>query len=279
MSGYYDQNMRYLDANVRILTELIQEQIQEYIYYEASNMETVRGLLQGKREDAVKISIFMLFLAAAMTLISNYIISKSIARPIQNLCKSIELVAKGNFTTRAVNNNEDEISILTASFNSMVGQIGNLVDNIKEEQKNLRVTELKLLQAQINPHFLYNTLDTIMWLAEDNRNEEVVSMVTSLSDFFRNILSEGRDFILVREEEAHIKSYLEIQQFRYHDILEYEINIPKEVEEYTILKLTLQPLVENALYHGIKNKRGMGKIKVHAVELKRSEERRVGKER
>lgn len=130
------------------------------------------------------------------------------------------------------------------------------------EQRNLKVTELKLLQAQINPHFLYNTLDAIIWLAEAEEKEHVVRMVTSLSDFFRTTLSKGRDYVSIRDEETHIKSYLQIQQFRYRDILEYEIRIPEELYDCQILKLTLQPLVENALYHGLKNKRRLGHISV-----------------
>ena len=130
------------------------------------------------------------------------------------------------------------------------------------EQLNLRATELKLLQAQINPHFLYNTLVTIVWLAEAGKKEEVVWMVSALSNFFRTTLSKGRDYITVGEEESHIRSYLEIQQFRYRDILQYEVRIPEQIGGFMILKLTLQPLVENALYHGIKNKRGMGHIRV-----------------
>ena len=266
-SGFYDRNMEYLDNNIHILTELIQEQIQQYIYYEASNLETVRLGLEAKKDEAVNISVILLLTAALITFLSSFAISRSIAKPIQNLCKTTELVAKGNFTTRAEQGADDEISILTTSFNSMIGQIGELVDNIKEEQLNLRATELKLLQEQINPHFLYNTLDTIIWLAEAGQNKEVVSMVNSLSDFFRSSLSKGRDFIKVVEEEAHIRSYLEIQQFRYRDILEYEIVIPKELEEFTIIKLTLQPIIENALYHGIKNKRGLGKITVTAEDM------------
>ena len=118
------------------------------------------------------------------------------------------------------------------------------------------------MQAQINPHFLYNTLDAIVWLAEEKKTDEVVSMVTSLSEFFRTTLSAGRDFITVKEEESHIESYLQIQRFRYEDIMEYEIDICPEIYDFLIPKLTLQPLVENALYHGIKNKRGKGKIKI-----------------
>lgn len=168
---------------------------------------------------------------------------------------------RGHFTVRAeLENSDEEMKELGDGFNQMVERIGNLVEDIKVEQMNLRVTEQKLLQAQINPHFLYNTLDAIIWLAEANQSEQVIMMVTALSDFFRTTLSKGRDYITVQEEESHIRSYLQIQQFRYQDILEYEIDIPEYLYQYQILKLTLQPLVENALYHGIKNKRGMGHI-------------------
>lgn len=120
--------------------------------------------------------------------------------------------------------------------------------------------ELKLLQAQINPHFLYNTLDNIIWLAEDGRKEEVEDIASSLSQFFRTALSGGRDLVRIQEELNHIEAYLHIQRQRYRDILSYEINVPDELKSYLIIKMTLQPIVENALYHGIKNKRGGGTI-------------------
>lgn len=263
--GHYDENINYLDINIYILTELIQDQIQEYIYYEASNMETVRHELEIKEGRVVTTAMVLFLGMIVLTSFVSVLISKSISKPIQTLCGTIEQVAKGNFDTRATITYGDEVSTLTHSFNIMISQIGELVENIKVEQLNLRATELKLLQAQINPHFLYNTLDTIIWLAEDNQSRNVVSMVTSLSDFFRTVLSEGRDFIGIEEEKSHIQSYLEIQQFRYQDILEYEINIPDEIYQYAIIKLTLQPIVENALYHGIKKRRGKGKITVEAV--------------
>lgn len=155
--------------------------------------------------------------------------------------------------------------VLNSSFNQMVEEIGHLVEDIRVEELNLRAAELRVLQEQINPHFLYNTLDNIIWLAESKDTEQVVRMVSSLSSFFRTTLKQGAGVITVKEEEQHIRSYLEIQQFRYRDILEYEIAIPEELYEYEIIKLTLQPLVENALYHGIKNKRGGGHIRVSGV--------------
>jgi two-component system sensor histidine kinase YesM len=260
--GKYDENIYLLDNSIYILSDIIQEHIQKYIYYEAANFETIRHELANQQENAVRVSLFAFVIILFGSIIISMIIVKSVTKPIKELCDTTELVAKGDFTTRAQIESDDEISVLTNSFNNMIAEIGDLVEDIKIEQKNLRVTELKLLQAQINPHFLYNTLDTIIWLAEGKQTDQVVEMVTSLSDFFRTVLSEGRDFITIEEEESHIRSYLEIQQFRYRDILEYEIDIEPSIYQYTILKLTLQPLVENALYHGIKNKRGKGKISV-----------------
>ena len=126
--------------------------------------------------------------------------------------------------------------------------------------------ELKLLQAQINPHFLYNTLDNIIWLAEDGRKDEVEDIASSLSRFFRTTLSGGRDFIKIKEELDHIEAYLHIQRQRYRDILSFRLNVPEALSEYLIIKMTLQPIVENALYHGIKNKRGGGTIEISARE-------------
>lgn len=258
--------MESLDLNIRVLTDLIQEQIQKYIYYEATNLEVLREGIRSDVETAIRMcaAAFILILIGAVAISRR--ISAGITEPIQRLCEVTRLAGRGDFAVRAQESVDDELAVLGTSFNQMVERIGNLVEDIRVEQLNLRATELKLLQAQINPHFLYNTLDAIIWLAESGQNDQVVLMVSSLSDFFRTTLSKGRDYISVQEEEAHIRSYLQIQQFRYRDILEYEICIPEELYDCQILKLTLQPLVENALYHGIKNKRGLGHILVTGKE-------------
>jgi two-component system sensor histidine kinase YesM len=129
-----------------------------------------------------------------------------------------------------------------------------------QEQENLKKAELRTLQAQINPHFLYNTLDTIVWMAESNKSDQVIEIVRALSSFFRIALSRGKDWISLQQELEHVKSYLAIQKMRYRDILDYEFDVDDDLLDSTILKLTLQPLVENALYHGIKTKRGGGEI-------------------
>lgn len=263
VSGMYDTNLERLDLNIRVLTELIQEQIQEYIYYEATNLEILR---EGVRSDVGRALRLSVIICAAI-LTGALLLSRKITNQLANGIQQLRLVTRkaghGDFSVRAkLEDSDEELIELGDGFNQMVERIGNLVEDIRVEQLNLRATEQKLLQAQINPHFLYNTLDTIIWLAEAGQTGQVVMMVSALSDFFRTTLSKGRDYITVREEESHIRSYLQIQQFRYQDILEYEIDIPEEMYQYQILKLTLQPLVENALYHGIKNKRGKGHIKV-----------------
>ncbi len=262
VSGTYDLNMERLDLNIRVLTDLLQEQIQKYIYYETTNLEELRVGIRSDVDRAIQMSVIVFSIILIGTVLINRRIVLSIAEPISGLCEMTRRAGKGDFAVRAPEGGNDELAVLNQGFNQMVERIGNLVEDIRVEQLNLRATELKLLQAQINPHFLYNTLDTIIWLAEAGQKEQVVMMVSTLSDFFRTTLSKGRDYITVKEETAHIRSYLTIQQFRYRDILEYEIDIPAELEEYQILKLTLQPLVENALYHGIKNKRGLGHILV-----------------
>lgn len=261
--GHYDENMEKLDMNIRILTQIIQEQIQEYIYYEASSLESVRKEIAEEANKTLELLLTILVSVIIMTWLLSRLLSSSIARPIEEMCNVTQKVAKGDFNVRFEVDTEDELATLANNFNRMVKEISDLVEDIKVEQLNLRVTELKLLQAQINPHFLYNTLDTIIWMAESGQTDQVVLMVTALSDFFRTTLSKGRDFITIREEESHIRSYLQIQQFRYRDILKYEINIDEEIKDYQILKLTLQPIIENALYHGIKNKRGIGTIWVN----------------
>ncbi len=266
-TGHYEENIAMLESDIYILTELFQEEIQYYIYYETQNFEAIR---QSLNEQVAKV-IFTMIVALASIMIAsflmNIILTDSITKPIRMLCEKTALVAKGDFTTRTSCENHDELSVLSDSFNDMAMKLEQQVNSIRQEQENLRNMESKLLQAQINPHFLYNTLDTIIWLIEGNKNKEAIDIVVSLSEFFRIAVSKGRDFISIREEEIHIKSYLQIQQSRYCDILDYEIVVPEELYQYQILKLTLQPLVENSLYHGIKMLRARGKITVTGERL------------
>lgn len=261
-TGHYEENIEMLESDIYILTELFQEEIQYYIYYETQNFEAIRQNLNEQVTNVILIMILALSFIIIASVLVNILVTNSITKPIRILCDKTAMVAKGDFTTRTNLDNQDELSVLSDSFNDMAEKLEQQVNRIRQEQENLRNMESKLLQAQINPHFLYNTLDTIIWLIEGNKNKEAIAIVVSLSEFFRVVVSKGKDFISVREEESHIKSYLQIQQSRYQDILDYEINIPEELYQYQILKLTLQPLVENSLYHGIKKLRARGKITV-----------------
>ncbi len=266
-SGHYEQNIKMLESDIYILTELFQEEIQYYIYYETQNFEALRQSLNEKVTNVILTMIVALGSIIIASFLMNVLLTDSITKPIRMLCEKTNLVAKGDFTTRTSCDNQDELSLLSDSFNDMAMKLEQQVNSIRQEQENLRNMESKLLQAQINPHFLYNTLDTIIWLIEGSKNKEAIDIVVSLSEFFRIAVSKGRDFITIREEDIHIKSYLQIQQSRYSDILDYEIAIPEELYQYQILKLTLQPLVENSLYHGIKMLRARGKITIYGHRL------------
>ncbi len=258
----YDENIQMLDNNIYILTELIQDDIQYYIYYQTQSIEQLKNSLNEQVATFLAVFAATGFAIVVIAVIATGYVVSSITKPVQALSGAAKKIADGDFSTRVEVATKDEIGTLAENVNEMSGRLEEMVQKIKEDERKMRHTELRLLQEQINPHFLYNTLDTIVWLVEGNSPDKAVNMVVSLSDFFRIVLSKGKDIITIREEEQHIRSYLEIQQVRYRDILDFDIRIPEELYRYKILKLTLQPIVENSLYHGIKVKRGKGTILV-----------------
>lgn len=259
----YDANMEIWENDVQIVTDLIKEEIFRYVFYEIRDMQAEKVEMDNFYRQAMTGSIVALAVLTLMVIAFSVYLPKSFAKPITDLVDVTDRVSKGDFGARSINDSKDEVGVLSKSMNQMIEKINELLSQITKEQIRIREAELELLQSQINPHFLYNTLDTIIWLAEGGDQKRVVDMVKSLSAFFRTSLSRGHDIIPIREELLHAKSYLEIQQFRYQDILEYEIDVPEQFGEYTIPKITIQPLIENALYHGIKNKRGGGRIVIH----------------
>lgn len=262
VGGRYQENIENLDNNIYILTELIQDDIQYYIYYQTKSMENVNHAVNQQINDSIVLCAILIGALVLVVSVVSLLIVTGIQKPLRVLYHATEKVAKGDFTARAQVNTHDEFAVLSQGFNIMAENIESLIDKVKEDERKLRQVDLRILQEQINPHFLYNTLDTIVWLIEGNEYDKAVNMVVTLSDFFRIVLSKGREIITIQEEQQHIRSYLEIQQVRYHDILEYDIQIDKVLYEYPILKLTLQPIVENALYHGIKYKRAKGYIHI-----------------
>ena len=258
-----DQNMATLDNDVYALTSLVQSCIRDYIYAETLNFDQIKAQLDENNRTIFCFTILASLLVVILTVGLSVRAARNITGPIRNLCMLTCKVAGGDFTAQTKDvESGDEIALLMDNFNDMTKEIGQLVEDMKRNHETLRLSETKLLQAQINPHFLYNTLDTAVWLAEAKQNDQVIRLLTYLSDFFRTSLSNGQSFITIQEEQRHIESYLKIQQFRYQDTLAYNIDIDKALYNFTIPKLLLQPLVENALVHGIRGKRGKGTISV-----------------
>ena len=260
--GDYDRNMERLDKDIYVITDLIEETMSDYIYSETKNLESMRKKLDSRIRQVIALCIVISAYIIVFLMVSFTSFGKRITKPIEELCAYTMEIASGSLIVSAPKSNIEEIQTLSDQYDHMVVRIGELIDHVRQEQELKRKTELKLLQAQINPHFLYNTLDTIVWLAEGKRHQEVVEMITALSSFLRMGLNNGRDFITIRGEAEHVNSYLQIQHFRYEDILDYEIDFEEGIMDFSIMKLTLQPIVENALYHGIKNCRKKGFLRI-----------------
>lgn len=214
----------------------------------------------------------VLFLGSSLLTIAillAIIVSGSIVRPIHRLKENMIEVSKGNLNSYYHIENKDEISILGRVFNNMLDDLKNLINEVYRVEHQRRSAELRALQSQINPHFLYNTLDTIQWKSLDYNAYEVADMINALSRFFRISLSDGKEFITIADEIEHVRNYLKIQEVRYKDKMEYIINLDNSVEQYLVPKMIIQPLVENSIYHGLKPKRKKGNIEIN-IKLIRS---------
>ena len=264
----YEERQEFVANNTEILTTLFEKEMQNYIYQEATQLVQLESQLAGNVRLTLLTMCAVILLSVIILLRRSFRLTYSITKPVSEILQNIKKVGKGEYKNiSAVPADCVEIQELDAGTRKMAGRIKGLLENVRKEQEAQHLTELQLIQAQVNPHFLYNTLDTIVWLVEGGMDQDAVDMITSLSVFFRTSLSKGKDIIPLSEEERHTLSYLEIQQSRYRDILEFEINIPAELDNIMVPKLTLQPLAENALYHGIKTKRGKGKILIEGFDL------------
>ena len=222
---------------------------------------------QGFTLNEVKTRLFMVFVVAfflfLLAVINAYISSK-ITAPIQELEKSVNALEAGELDAEVYLGGSYEIQHLGRSIGVMAKRIQALMKDIVSEHESKRKSEFDTLQSQINPHFLYNTLDIIVWMIENEQKQEAVKVVTALARFFRISLSKGRSIIPVRDELEHVRSYLTIQQKRFKNKFTYRIEAQDEVLSLACLKLTLQPLVENAIYHGMEFMDGDGEILVKA---------------
>ena len=247
---------------IRDVASLVDSMLNEYIAKEIESTARRSDIL---RNLIIITAVLEGFIVVMAWMLRNRSMRKTalfVKQPIDRLEEVAAKFAEGNMDARLNETEVAELRNLTHQVNTMADRLEEMMDKSHEDERNLRKAELRTLQAQINPHFLYNTLDAIIWKAEAGEKNEVIQLTNALSNFFRISLSSGADWIPISQERKHIEGYLTIQQTRYRDIMRYEIDIPDEIGDYYILKLLLQPLVENALYHGIKNLRGGGTIRI-----------------
>lgn len=215
--------------------------------------------------------LMVAIIVLALIIFGNYFISYVVTDPIRKLEESITYLEEG-FTGNVMNEDDifiggsHEIRHLGRTIKSMIRQMRKLTDDMVKEQKAKRKSELDALQSQINPHFLYNTLDSVVWMIEGERYKDAISMVTALAQLFRISLSKGNNIIPIKDEIVHARNYLNIQKVRFKNKFTAEIDIDPEIENCATIKLIVQPLLENAIYYGVEHMDGEGEIKVKGYE-------------
>ena len=212
----------------------------------------VDELVNRNVHEMIRLSFLLAGVLLAAALLTSWLLSHLLGRPLRGLAAAMESFETDadHFTYRPVGGTR-EVQELSASFGHMVLRIQQLMTTVREEEINLRKTELKALQAQINPHFLYNTLDSIAWMCEQGRNADAVKMVHALARLFRISISRGHELIPIKKEIEHAESYLQIQKYRYKNQFTYEFDVEEECLDYYCNKITLQPIIENAINHGL----------------------------
>jgi two-component system sensor histidine kinase YesM len=258
-----DENEALLET-IRFDSSVVEDVVHDYVLFEVQRTEKQYQEMRDGLTRWVGAFVLLTLAAVLFSVIATWRISRSIYLPIKKLHDVTRTITRNDLQALMTRDNVDEITELGMSFNIMIGKIRELLDSKIREQENLKKAEMRALQAQINPHFLYNTLDTIIWMAESKKTDDVIRIVSALSNFFRISLSKGKDWITIGEEMERTRSYLTIQKMRYRDIMDFAIDVDDKVVNSTVLKLVLQPLVENALYHGLKNQRQRGTILVRA---------------
>ena len=258
-TGRYVNYMDEMEKGIQIFTKngnmYVCQKIKGWNYYVVSSVSTYKLFESGFRTITVVMIVLIVVLIAAGFI--TKILIKKMYQPIDKVVSKMDHVATGSLRTRInVENMGEDFTKLAVGFNSMMDEIEVLMEQVKLEQHQLEQIRFNALQSQIQPHFLYNTLECIHWQAIAEGNKEISTMVKALAKYYRICLSKGHDVIPIREEVEHIRNYMNIQNMRYDNIIGSEIVVEPGVEESLIPKLTLQPLVENSIYHGMKVKEG-----------------------
>lgn len=218
--------------------------------------------MDSKNKSLVLLAFILLVINGSVFFVSSFVISRSIIKPIHKLLRSMNKAPSGNFRKVNVELNSYEFEQLFIGYNQMIEQIEQMLKRIIEEQNTLRKAELNTLQAQIKPHFLYNTLDSITSLALSGLNEQVCELIEALGSYYRLSVSKGKEIITVTEEVEIVRNYLKIQKMRYPEVFDVQFEVDGKCGHYPIPKLVMQPLVENSLYHGIRPKGSKGTIAI-----------------
>ncbi|TXC91799.1 sensor histidine kinase [Metabacillus litoralis] len=222
-----------------------------------------------KKANYIKyLTIFVIMILIVIAVMIANVIAKFITEPISSLVKNIESVNEKNVHVDLPDfqNAPKEMVILNNGIKNLMTKINSLLNQVKLDQEEKRQLEFSVIHAQINPHFLYNTLYSIKGLCDMGMNKEASDMISALSTFFRISISKGKEIIKIKDEIEHIQNYLYIQEMRYGDDFNYTFDIDQRILSYQTVKLTLQPLIENAIYHGVKQSRGMGEIQIIGYE-------------
>lgn len=215
--------------------------------------------------ESVQIGVFIAVLGIVcflLAMILSFIVFKSISAPLYKLVRSMNRVKSGNFDYRIHDNSRDELGVATAHFNHMVDELQYLIDEIKNKEASKRLSELKALQAQINPHFLSNTLNTVRSLANLTKADNIASIITSLIQLLHASMGKGDELITVREEIEYVQNYLNIMAYRNYDKFKVHIELEEGIADCAVLKFVLQPIVENAILHGLEPMDGQGYIAI-----------------
>lgn len=225
---------------------------------------TPHNTTKSTNKSLVLLALILLVINGTIFFVSSFIISRSIINPIHKLLRSMNRAQSGNFIKINIELNSYEFEQLYNGYNHMIGKIDQLLKRMMEEQKTVRKAELNALQSQIKPHFLYNTLDSVVSLALSGLNKQVCELVEALGSYYRLSVSKGREVITVGEEMEMVRNYLKIQEVRYQEMFEAQFDVDKDSCQSPIPKLVIQPLVENSLYHGIRPKGTKGTIRIRS---------------
>lgn len=231
--------------------------------WRAVGVSYVDELVNRNVNDMIRLTFWLAVVVLAVAVLTSWLLSRLMGKPLRGLASAMESFEADadHFTYRPVGGTR-EVQELSDSFEHMVLRIQELMTTVREEEINLRKTELKALQAQINPHFLYNTLDSIAWMCEQGRNADAVKMVHALARLFRISISRGHELIPIAKEIEHAESYLQIQMYRYKNQFTYTFDVDPDCLGYYCNKITLQPIIENSINHGLELMVEEGRIDV-----------------